>query len=160
MAKYPNPFADGAKSNPLRKRNKYGAKRVGEHASKKEHNRAAQLGLWQRAGVISDLREQVTFELIPAQYSDFLCQREQCRACPDIAECCKKRGKAKCGIGIKGKPVRVCIEKACKYIADFVYTDNETGQTIVEDTKGVRTKEYIIKRKLMLYLHGIRIKEV
>ena len=34
------------------------------------------------------------------------------------------------------------------------------GEYIVEDTKGVRTKEYIIKRKLMLYVHGIKIKEV
>lgn len=148
-----------ALSTPAKK-NKYGAKRVGEHASKKEHNRANQLKLWQRAGLISNLREQVPFELIPAQYGDFLCQREQCRACPDIAECSQKRGKAKCGTDLKGKPVRVCIEKSCKYIADFVYTDNETGQTVVEDTKGVQTKEYIIKRKLMLYLHGIRIKEV
>lgn len=31
---------------------------------------------------------------------------------------------------------------------------------VVEDTKGMRTKEYIIKRKLMLYEYGIRIKEV
>lgn len=117
------------------KKNKYGAQRVGGHASQKEHDRSNQLKLWQRAGVISNLREQVSFEHIPAQYGE-------------------------CGTDLKGKPVRVCIEKACKYIADFVYTDNETGQTIVEDTKGVRTKEYIIKRKLMLYLHGIRIKEV
>lgn len=116
-------------------KNKYGAQRVGSHASRKEHARAAQLDLWQRAGVISDLREQVPFELIPAQYADG-------------------------PTGLKGKPVRVCIEKSCKYIADFVYTDNETGKTIVEDTKGFRTKEYIIKRKLMLFVHGVRIKEV
>ena len=162
MAKYPvNPFVHGVRSDrPSRKRNKYGAQRVGEHASKKEHNRANQLKLWQRAGVISNLREQVTFELIPAQYGDYLCKREQCKACPGIAECSQKRGKAKCGTDLKGRPVRVCIEKACKYIADFVYTDTATGQTIVEDTKGVRTKEYIIKRKLILYLHGIRRKEV
>lgn len=51
-----------------------------------------------------------------------------------------------------------CVERALKYKADFVYKQN--GETIVEDTKGVRTKEYIIKRKLMLYIHGIRIKEV
>ena len=44
------------------------------------------------------------------------------------------------------------------YAADFVYT--EDGQTVVEDAKGVRTKEYIIKRKLMLYIHGIQVKEV
>ena len=31
---------------------------------------------------------------------------------------------------------------------------------IVEDAKGVRTDTYIIKRKLMLERHGIRIREV
>lgn len=51
-----------------------------------------------------------------------------------------------------------CVERACKYIADFVYTEN--GQRIVEDTKGFKTKDYIIKRKLMLYKYGIRIKEI
>lgn len=52
------------------------------------------------------------------------------------------------------------IERPVKYVADFVYTDKNTGKTVVEDAKGVRTKEYILKRKMMLYLHGIRIKEV
>ena len=103
-----------------RRKNKYGAKPIGGHASTKEHNRANQLKLWQRAGLISNLREQVPYEIIPAQEG----------------------------------------ERACKYIADFVYTDNETGQTIVEDTKGVLAEVYKIKRKLMLYVHGIRIKEV
>ncbi len=49
-------------------------------------------------------------------------------------------------------------EKAVNYIADFVY--KQDGQTVVEDTKGMRTKDYIIKRKLMLWVHGIRIVEV
>lgn len=52
------------------------------------------------------------------------------------------------------------IEKGVTYIADFVYKDLRTGQTVVEDAKGCRTKEYIIKRKLMLQVHGIRIREV
>lgn len=50
-------------------------------------------------------------------------------------------------------------ERACSYVADFVYKDKE-GNTIVEDTKGFRTADYIIKRKLMLYMHGIKIVEV
>ena len=50
-------------------------------------------------------------------------------------------------------------ERACSYVADFVYKDKE-GNTIVEDTKGFRTADYIIKRKLMLYVHGIKIVEV
>ena len=51
------------------------------------------------------------------------------------------------------------IERACTYIADFVYFD-EKGNLVVEDTKGMRTDTYIIKRKLMLHVHGIRIHEV
>lgn len=50
------------------------------------------------------------------------------------------------------------VERACSYVADFVYTEN--GKTVVEDTKGFKTPEYKIKRKLMLYIHGIRIVEV
>lgn len=123
-----NPFAPGD-------RNKYRARKTGGYASRKEYLRAQQLKLMQRAGIISDLREQVPFVLIPAQYGE-------------------------CGKDLKGRPVRVCLEKPCKYIADFVYTDNETGQKVVEDTKGVRTKDYIIKRKLMLKVYGIAIKEV
>lgn len=49
-------------------------------------------------------------------------------------------------------------ERACKYKADFVYEEN--GETVVEDTKGFRTKDYIIKRKLMLFIHGIQIREI
>ena len=54
---------------------------------------------------------------------------------------------------------RRCIERAISYKADFVYEDKD-GKVHVEDAKGMRTKEYIIKRKLMLYVHGIRIEEV
>lgn len=50
--------------------NKYGAKRVGKHASKKEHYRSATLQMMQRAGIIANLREQVKYELIPAQYGE------------------------------------------------------------------------------------------
>lgn len=104
--------------------NKYHAQRSGGYASRKEHRRANELRLMQRAGLISNLREQVAFEVIPVQR------------------------------GTDGK----VIERACSYIADFVYTD-EHGNTVVEDTKGLKTKEYIIKRKLMLHVHGIRISE-
>jgi len=100
-----------------------------------EGDPAGEVKLKQRAGLISNLREQVSYTLIPTQYGQ-------------------------CGTDLKGKPVRVLLEHSCRYVADFVYTDNETGQEVVEDTKGYRTKEYIIKRKLMLYIHGIRIKEV
>lgn len=52
------------------------------------------------------------------------------------------------------------VERAVSYIADFTYFDKAQGKTIVEDAKGMKTKEYILKRKLMLYIHGIRIREV
>lgn len=49
-------------------------------------------------------------------------------------------------------------ERQCVYVADFRYLEN--GHVVVEDTKGVRTKDYIIKRKLLLKVYGIAIKEV
>ena len=58
---------------------------------------------------------------------------------------------------VNGK--RKCIERACTYKADFVYYDVENNKLIVEDSKGFRTKDYVIKRKLMLHVHGIKIKE-
>lgn len=106
------------------KRNKYHAKKSGGYASRKEHRRANELKLMQRAGIIKYLREQVTYELIPTQRD------------------------------VNGK----VIERACSYVADFVYTDKD-GNLIVEDTKGMRTEVYRIKRKLMLHVHGIRILE-
>lgn len=55
-------------------------------------------------------------------------------------------------------PDGVVKERATNYIADFVYQQN--GLTVVEDTKGFRTKDYVMKRKLMLWRYGIRIREV
>lgn len=106
-----------------------------EFASLLEANRYGELLMLERAGEISELKTQVPFELIPAK-------RE-----PD------KKG-PRGGI-IKGK----VIEQAVIYKADFVYKD-KSGNTIVEDTKGVKTKDYRLKKKLMLHVHGIRIKEV
>lgn len=51
------------------------------------------------------------------------------------------------------------IERECSYKADFEYT-TEDGKTVVEDVKGFKTKEYIIKRKLLLWRYGIKIREV
>lgn len=50
------------------------------------------------------------------------------------------------------------VERECSYKADFTY--EEGIKTVVEDVKGYKTKEYIIKRKLMLWQYGIRIREV
>lgn len=105
--------------------------------SRREYNRFRELQLLERAGQIQGLELQKKFVLLPTQYETF------------------KRYGAK---GQRLKDGKRCIEKECAYIADFVYTEN--GETVVEDTKGMRTKEYIIKRKLMLYIHGIKIREV
>jgi hypothetical protein len=91
----------------------------------KEYQRWVELCILEQGSLISELRRQVKFVLIPSQRID---------------------GKV--------------VERECAYYADFVYKDNETGETVVEDSKGMRTKDYVIKRKLMLYIHGIRIMEV
>lgn len=106
------------------KKNKYGAIKSGGYDSRKEHSRANELKMMQRAGLISNLREQVKYVLIPTQRDS------------------------------SGN----LLEKECSYHADFVYTKN--GVTVVEDTKGVRTPEYKLKRKLMLHVHGISIVEI
>jgi len=103
--------------------------------SKKEAMRYRELKKMEEEGLISDLQLQVEYELLPAQ-------REPDKVGPR-------------GGTIKGK----VIERKCSYIADFVYIDHTVGDIIVEDVKGVHTKEYLIKRKMMLAFHGIRIKE-
>ena len=53
-------------------------------------------------------------------------------------------------------------ERSCNYVADFVYKDVKDN-LIVEDVKGSKktlTPVYSIKRKLMLFKHGIKIREV
>lgn len=125
------------------KANKYQAQKCefnGEKFdSRKELCRWLELRLLERSGEISDLRRQVKFELIPSQ-------RE-----PDTIG---KRG----GL-IKGK----VIEHGVNYVADYVYKDKQ-GNTVVEDVKGYKEGGaylvFTIKRKLMLYFHGIRIREI
>lgn len=92
--------------------------------SKKEYYRAQELKLLEENKVISGLKEQIRYELIPSQRDD------------------------------KGK----VVERSVCYVADFEYLRD--GVVITEDTKGMKTKEYIIKRKLMLYMYGIKINEV
>lgn len=104
--------------------------------SRKEARRWSELCLMEKAGQIMGLRRQVKFLLIP-EYRE-----------PDTTG---PRG------GIRrGK----LIESAVYYRADFVYTECEAPDvTVVEDVKGFKTKEYILKRKLMLHKYGIRIRE-
>jgi hypothetical protein len=101
---------------------KYKNKPQDGYASGKEARRGVTLEVLQRDGRISNLREQVRYEVIPKQQG----------------------------------------ERATAYIADFVYTD-ERGDTVVEDVKSDVTRKlpaYIMKRKLMLLVHGIKIVEV
>ena len=58
----------------------------------------------------------------------------------------------------RDKQTNKLLERECAYVADFAYLRG--GRLVVEDTKGFRTKDYIIKRKLMLFRYGIRILEV
>ena len=101
-----------------------------EFQSKKEANRWAELQLLERGGAIFDLCRQVKFELLPTQ--------------KDL-----KTGKV--------------IERPVHYIADFMYKQKlpDGGiRTVVEDTKGFKTADYVIKRKIMLYLKGIQVIEI
>jgi hypothetical protein len=118
-------------------RNKYGARKVkapdGQvFDSQKEYHRYFELKLLERAGKISDLQRQVKFVLIPSQKD--------------------RSGKV--------------IERECSYNADFSYFDIDLGEKVVEDVKGYRDPasagyaKFVIKRKLMLWIHGIRIQEV
>lgn len=129
----------------LLKRSKYGAKKITRDGitfdSLREYRRFCELSRLEEAGEITELKRQVTFPLIPTQ------REEPCAV--------YKRGKNK-GMPKLGK----VIEKEVNYIADFVYTDALTGEIIVEDVKGFKTKDYVLKRKMMLYFHGIRIKEI
>lgn len=89
----------------------------------------------ERRGEISSLRRQVEYILIPAQYRTEVVH-----------------------LKTKDKYVERLIEKKCSYFADFVY--DKDGVAVVEDTKGLRLQDYVIKRKLMLFLLGIQIREV
>jgi len=80
--------------NIIQKKSKYNNEKSGGYDSKKEHSRAVVLHLMEKRGLISNLREQVTFELIPSQYVK----------------------------GFNGK--LICARRAMKYIADFTYVEN------------------------------------
>lgn len=122
------------------KKNKYNARAIEydgmKFDSQREVLRYKELSFMCSDGIIKDLKRQVKYLLIPLQ-------REPATIGP--------RG------GVRpGK----LLESECSYIADFQYTIAETGEVVVEDTKGFKTKDYIIKRKLMLFVYGIQIKEI
>lgn len=109
--------------------------------SHKEARRWEQLRILEKAGKIVELERQVSYELLPNQYETY--------------ERFSKTGK-------RLKDGRRLIERKVDYVADFRYTIVESGETIIEDAKSpaTRTKDYILKRKLMYLIHGIKIREV
>lgn len=126
-------------------KNKYHAKKAvvngKEFDSQKEAKRFGELCLLQRAGIISDLKCQVPFELIPTQYET-------------VTEYTPKTHKE--------KQVKKVVEKSCSYVADFVYSKD--GHVVVEDVKGFREGAaytiFTIKRKLMYQKYGVKVVEI
>ena len=120
-------------------RNKYHAKKVTicgiEFDSKKEGMRWLLLKDMERNGEITGLQRQVPFELLPAIYRDEVVH-----------------------LKTKDKTERRLVQRAVHYVADFVYTKD--GKQVVEDTKGLRLPDYILKKKMMLALKGIEISEI
>lgn len=129
------------------KRSKYNAKKCQYKGivfdSQHEMLRYQQLEDMLKSGAIRNLELQKKYELIPAQYD------------PDSPVEYYSKGPKKG----QEKP-RPVLERPCYYIADFVYYDNKEKRIVVEDAKGMRTKEYQIKKKLLLYVHKIKIREV
>ena len=122
------------------RRSKYGNKKAKANGrvfdSRTERSRYYTLQILEKAGEISDLRMQVPFEIIPAVYETVEVQ-----------------------LKTKTKQVQKLVQRAAHYVADFVYKDKD-GNMVVEDSKGFRTKEYLLKKKMMRAFLGITIKEV
>lgn len=126
----------------LKKGNKYNAVKTPcshghMHDSVKEAGRCDELHLLLQLGKIADLEFQKPYLIIPALYTEI--------ASNEVYVSGKKKGQRK----IKRK----CLERAVYYKADFVYYDKELDKTVIEDSKGKRTKDYILKRKLMRHQH-------
>lgn len=106
--------------------------------SKKEMQRYLALKDAREKGLISDLKLQVRFELIPAVKEEYV-------------EHLKTKDR------IKTRTLQLPITYTC----DFLYIKD--GETIVEDVKAspkMLPKEYTLKKKMMFALKGIKIKEV
>ena len=121
------------------KRHKYSAQKVVYDGitfhSKKEGRRYLDLKLLEKSGQISQLELQVVYLLSPNIYYDVL--RKEFLLEKDTHSW--------------------CVQRATKYIADFVYVEN--SRLIVEDVKGFRTKAYRKKANQMKKIYGITILE-
>jgi len=107
-----------------------------EFDSKLEGCRYLFLKDMEREGMIRDLRRQVEYVLIPKQTEVVPVQ-----------------------LKTKIKLVERVVEQPVKYVADFVYKVGALNTTVIEDTKGFKTPDYVIKRKLMRF-NGNPVREV
>lgn len=105
--------------------------------SKKEARYYLYLKQLEKDGRIANLRRQVPYELVPAVWKDEVVH-----------------------LKTKDKIVRRQVQRPITYVADFVYTDVTDGSIKVVDVKGLRLKDYILKKKMMLAFHDISIIEV
>ena len=131
---------DGTEKPKVKYNNKKVQTPQGEFDSRLEYDTWLYLNHLQQRGIISGLERQKVFELIPTQY-----------------EWREKVKQLKTKVKIEHK--RYTIEQSVTYLADFVFRD-KCGKTWVVDSKGMLTDKYILKRKMMLYLKGVRILEV
>lgn len=107
--------------------------------SQKELDRWYMLQTMEQRGEISELQRQVPYTLVPSQYTKVLKTVRKKEVLKD------KR-----------------VEAPITYKADFQYR-LPSGKLIVEDVKSEVTRklpEYVMKRKLMLWVHGIRLTEI
>jgi len=125
-----------------KKRTKYGNRKFEADGfkwdSQREYERWRVLCHMAANGEIKDLKRQIEFVLIPSLYEDVIIQ-----------------------LKTKTKAKRITVQRPISYVADFSYIDAE-GNYIVEDVKispKCLPKEYVLKKKLLRYFHGIEIKE-
>ncbi len=57
---------------------------------------------------------------------------------------------------INGAELRIG-RRAVRFTADFRYRDSRSGVTVVEDVKGVMTRDAILRIALMQAVHGIAV---
>ena len=111
-----------------------------KYDSRKEAKYAILYRQWEKEGKIINLRTQVRYEIIPAVWKEEVIH-----------------------LKTKDKIVRKSVQQAAYYVADFVYTDPETGMDVVVDVKSEITRSnavYRLKKKMMLAFNNIQIQEV
>jgi hypothetical protein len=135
--------------NPKRKfNNKKIESPDGVFDSKLEWQRWLFLKDAEKNGQIRDLKRQVKFTLIPTQYRTEIVQ-----------------------LKTKRKQVQRVAEREITYTADFTYRklvveqdypigEREYWGLVVEDAKGYPNDRWPLKKSMMLYFHGISVREV